>query len=60
MSKIGKNDFSEEGGGCLIIAMATDACWVGHFCVEPSFFVLNHAFLCRTGLFLSNKCYIVD
>ena len=46
------------------MAMATDACWVGHFCVELGIFVSNlyfcvdnRAFFCRTGLFLSNKCY---
>ena len=49
---------SEDGGGCLIMAMATDACGVGHFRVEPGIFVSNHVFcvsnravLCRTWLF---------
>ena len=43
--------------GCLVMAMATDACWVGYF-------VSNHVFLCRTGyfcvelgFFVSNECY---
>ena len=27
--------------------MSTDACWGGHFCVEPGIFVSNRAFLCR-------------
>ena len=30
------------------MAMSTDACWVGHFCVERGIFVSNQAFLCRT------------
>ena len=58
-----KKIFSEEGGGYLIMAMATDACWVGHFCVKPGIFVSNHvfvsnwAFVCRTVLFVSKNCY---
>ena len=55
LNKIGKKYFSQEGGGggggCLVMAMSTDACWGGHFCVEPGIFVSNHAFSCRTGLF---------
>ena len=46
------------------MAMATDACWVGHFCVEPGIFVSKHVFLCQTGhfsvkpgFFVLNKCY---
>ena len=39
--------FSQEGGS-LIMAMLTDECWGGHFCVEPGIFVSNRAFLCRT------------
>ena len=31
---------------------ADDACWVGHFCVEPGIFVSNHAFCCGTECFL--------
>ena len=56
--------FTGGGGGCLIMAMSTDACWGGHFCVEPGTFVSNRAFLCRTmhfavepGFFVSNECY---
>ena len=30
-----------------------------YFCVEPGFCVSNHAFFCRTGLFVSNECYNV-
>ena len=52
------------GGGCLIIAMSTDACWGGHFCVEPGIFVSNRAFLCQTmhfavepGFSVKNECY---
>ena len=26
-------------------------CRTGHFCVQPGFFVSNHAFCCQTGLF---------
>ena len=33
------------------MAMATDAAWVGHFCVDPGILVSNHVFLCRTGHF---------
>ena len=60
-----ENHFSEEGsGGGLIMGMATDACWVGHFCVilgifvsnyfhvEPGIFVSNRAFLCRTSVIM--------
>ena len=36
---------------CLIMAMAADTCWVGHFLVEPGIFVSHHVFLCRTGQF---------
>ena len=39
-------------GGCLIMAMSTDACWGGHFCVEPGIFVSNQAFLCRTSVIM--------
>ena len=46
------------------MAIATGACWGGHFYVEPGFFVSNRAFLCRTmhyavepGFFVSNECY---
>ena len=46
------------------MALSTDACWGGHFCVEPGIFVSNRAFLCRTmhfavepGFFVSNECY---
>ena len=60
-NKIGKNKLSQEGG-CLIMAMSTDACWGGHFCVEPGF--LCRAILCQTmhfavesGFFVSNECY---
>ena len=31
-------NFNNKG---LIMAMSTDACWVGHFCVESDFFVSN-------------------
>ena len=48
--------------GGLIMAMSTEACWGGHFCVEPGIFVSNRAFLCRTmhfaverGFFVSNE-----
>ena len=44
----------------LVMAMTTDACWLGHFCVEPVIFVSNHVFLCRTRQFCYNniiKCY---
>ena len=58
-----KSDFSEDGCVCLILAMATDACWVGHCCVEPGVLVSNHVFLCLTWhffcptrLFVSNRC----
>ena len=30
------------------MAMSTDACWGGHFCVEQGIFVSNRAFLCQT------------
>ena len=36
------------------MAIATDACRVGHFCVEPGIFVLNLAFLFRTSVIM--KC----
>ena len=46
------------------MAMSTDACWGGHFSVEPGIFLSNRAFFCRTmhfavepGFFLSNECY---
>ena len=65
-----KKKNSHRRGGCLIMAMSTDACWggaflsrTGHFCVEPGIFVLNRVFLCRTmyfavepGFFVSNEC----
>ena len=38
-------------GVCLIMAMAADTCWVGHFLVEPGIFVSHHVFLCRTWQF---------
>ena len=48
------------------MAMSTDACWRGHFCIEPGIFVSIRAFLCRTmhftvepGFFVSNECYNV-
>ena len=44
------------------MAMATGACWGGHFCVEPGIFVSNcvepcillsnRAFLCRTSVII--------
>ena len=40
------------GGGVLIMAMATDACWGGHF-------VSNHAFCCRTGFLWRTSVIIV-
>ena len=46
------------------MAMSTDACWGGHFSVEPGIFLSNRAFFCRTmhfavepGFFLSNEYY---
>ena len=32
-------------------------CRTGHYCVKPGIFVSNHAFCCRTGLFVSDECY---
>ena len=53
-NNIGKKYFSQEGGGgCLIMAMSTGACWAGHFCVEPGIFVSNRAFLCRTSVIIN-------
>ena len=46
--KLEKNISHRREGGCLIMAMSTGACWGGHFCVKPGFFVSNRAFLCRT------------
>ena len=55
------------GGGCLIMAMSTDAFWGGHFSVEPGIFLSNRAFFCRTmhfavepGFFVSDECYNVS
>ena len=53
------------GGGDLIMVMSTDACWGGHFCVEPDIFVSNRAFfyvepcilLSNRAFFVSNECY---
>ena len=46
------------------MAMSTDACWGGHFCVAPGIFVSNRAFLCwnmhfavEPDFFVSNECY---
>ena len=51
-----ENNFN-EGVWSLIMAIATNACWVGHFCIKLGFFVPNHVLCCQTGLFLSNECY---
>ena len=63
--KLEKNISQRRGGwGCLIMAMSTDACWGGHYSVEPGIFRSNRAFFGRTmhfavepGFFRSNECY---
>ena len=50
-----KNDFLEEGAVAgLIMAVATDAFWVGHFVLKRVVFFSNNAFLCRTSLMICN------
>ena len=46
--------------------MSTDACWIGHFGIEPRIFASNHVFWCRTmhvsvepGSLVWNECYNV-
>ena len=59
------NKFNKKGRGRMFDrAMSTNACWVGHFCVEPDIYVSNRAILCRTmhfavepDFFVSNECY---
>ena len=40
------------------MAMWTDACWVGHFCVEPDIFVSNRAFSVEPCTLLSNQAFL--
>ena len=42
------------------MAMATGACWVGHFRVEPGIFVSNHVFLCQPSVFVTNRALLCE
>ena len=50
--KLGKY-FSEEMGGCLIMAVSTDAACVGHFYVEPGILCRILYFCIEPGIFVS-------
>ena len=53
-NEIEKKNFSQEEGGCLIMAMSIDSCCGGHF------FLWNRAFLSRTGLFCLEPCILLS
>ena len=40
------------------MAMSTDACWGGHFCVKPGIFVSNRAFCVEPCILLSNRAFL--
>ena len=65
----GKKKFNKEAKECLVMAMTTSVCWVGHFWCqigpfwfEPRIFVSNCAFLRRiryffpTSVIIENNC----
>ena len=55
LKEYGKSMSIRSGERCLIMAMSTDACWVGQFCLKTGFLLSNHTFCVEQFILLSNQ-----